>query len=182
MSNIGNRLAVLLAPALQRWRRLDQRQQTIIAWASIALIVAFLFAYVWLPASRERDRLTARLPQLKIQLATMQKQLDEVRELNRASPVAPAPPVAADAGALQSAFGDGTRASVDNDRAFKIVIPKITYALWWDRLGDVEARHRLQLVSLNLQALPGGNREVSVEMVLANRASGGAAAATGGSK
>ena len=182
MSTIRNRLAVLLAPALQRWRRLDQRQQTIVAWATVALIVACLFAYVWLPASRERDRLTARLPQLKIQLATLQKQLDEVRELNRASPVAPAPPVAAETGALQSAFGDGTRANVDNDRAFKIVIPRITYAQWWDRLGDVEARHRLQLVSLNLQALPGGNREVSVDMVLANRAPGGTAPSMGGSK
>ena len=162
----------VLAPVMQRWRRLDVRQQRIFTWATVAIIAACLFAFLWLPAVRERDRLIARLPQLNAKIAVMQKQADQIRELNAASPIAPAPPILADAATLQAAFGDGARVSVDDNRAFKIVIAKIAYAQWWDRLADVQARHQLQMASLSMRALPGSNREVSVDMVLAQRGSG----------
>lgn len=172
MTSIQNYPPRVLAPVLQRWRRLDVRRQRMLASATVALIAACLFAFLWLPAVRERDRLIARLPQLNAKLAVMQKQAEEIRELNTASPIAPTPPIIADAATLQAAFGDGTRVSVDSDRAFKIAIAKIAYAQWWDRLADAQARHQLQMVSLSMQALPGSNREVSVEMVLANRGFG----------
>ena len=181
-ASMRNRLARTLAPVLQRWHKLEARQQKIFAGGAALLVMALLFAYLWLPAVRERERLMARLPQLSAQLALMQEQAEEIRRLNSVSPIAPAPPTAADASILQAAFGDGARVSLDPGRAFRIAIPRIAYATWWDRLGDVQSRHQLQLVSLTLQALPGGNREVSVDMQLADTARGGGAAAAGAVK
>lgn len=168
-ASLGRRLVEAFAPVTRRWRMLDARTQAIVGTGAALLIVACLYAYVWLPAARERDRLMLRLPQLAAQLALMQTQADEIRALGGASPIAPAPPLAADAAALQSLFGEGAQASADAGRGFRVVIPKISYAKWWDRLGDVQARHQLQLVSLTLQAVPGGNREVSIDMRLADK-------------
>lgn len=182
LAPIRGRLAVALAPALQRWHRLEPRQQRIFGGGALLLMVALLFAYVWLPAVRERERLSARLPQLGAQLALMQKQADEIRQLNSTSLIAPAPPVIADIATLQSAFGDGARVSLDAGRAFRIVIPKIAYATWWDRLGDAQSRHQLQIISLSLQSLPGSNREVSVDMLLADRTRGSTSPSAGAAK
>lgn len=168
-ASLRTRLATSAAPLLQRWHRLDTRQQRLFGGLAAILVLALLLAYVWLPAVRERDRLTARLPQLNTQLALMKQQADEVRQLNSTSAIAPAPPIAADNAALQAAFGEGARISVDSNRAFRVVVPKTSYANWWDRVGDVQTRHQLQIVSLSLQALPGNTREVSVDMLLGDR-------------
>ncbi len=166
---IARRVANVIAPLSRRWRQLDARTQTIASIGALLLIVAILYAYVWLPAARERERVTARLPQLSAQLAMMQRQAEEIRVLNGASAIAPAPPVTADTAALQNLFGEGAQASIDANRGFRIVIPKISYAKWWDRLGDADARHQLQLVNLTLRALPGNNREVSIDMALTDK-------------
>lgn len=174
LDSVRARLAVLFAPASQRWHRLDARRQQMLGAGTLLLIALLLIAYVWLPALRERDRLSARLPQLRAQLAAMRAEADEVRRISSVSAIAPAPAVAADAAALQQAFGEGARVSVDAGRAFRVVIARIAYATWWDRLAEVQARHRLGLVSLTLSALPGTSREVSIDMQLADRPAGGA--------
>lgn len=168
-TSIAHRLANAFSPFMRRWQQLDARAQTIVGTGALLLIVAILTAYVWLPAARERERLTARLPQLSAQLALMQRQAEEIRVLNGASAIAPAPPVSADTAALQNLFGDGAQASIDASRGFRIVIPKISYAKWWDRLADADTRHQLQLVTLTLRALPGNTREVSIDMTLADK-------------
>ncbi len=168
-SAMRDRLVTSTAPLLRRWHRMDARQQRLFGGLGALLVLAVLLAYVWLPAVRERDRLTARLPQLSAQLASMKQQAEEVRQLNSTSALAPAPPVATDIASLQSVFGEVARVSVDSNRAFRVVIPKTSYANWWDRVGDVQARHQLQMISLSLQALPGNTREVSVDMLLGDR-------------
>jgi type II secretory pathway component PulM len=179
---MGSRITRSLAPLRQRWHRLEARQQQWAAGGAVLLVTTLLFAYLWLPAVRERERLVAKLPQLHAQRALMQQQADEIRQLNSTSPIAPVPPAAADTATLQAAFGDGARVSLDASRAFRIAIPRIAYATWWERLGDVQSRHPLQLVSLSMQALPGGNREVSVDMLLADTTRGNVAAAPGAAK
>lgn len=160
-------ITTAMAPLRQRWHRLETRQQRLLGAGTLLLIFSLLFAFVWLPAVRERDRLLVRLPQLNAELALMQKQADEIRQLNSTSLVTAAPPIVADIATLQAVFGEGVRVSLEPNRAFRIVIPKIAYAAWWDRLGEVQSRHQLQIVSLSLAALPGKNREVSIDMILA---------------
>ena len=182
LAALRRRLNLAMAPALQRWHRLESRQQRLLGAGGLLLAVALLFAYLWLPAVRERDHLVARLPQLRAQLTLMQRQADEIRRLNSTSLISPPPPTAADIATLQSTFGDGARANVDAGRAFRIVIPKIAYATWWDRLGDVQSRHQLELVALSLQALPGNTREVSVDMLLTDRTHGNTTPPTSAAK
>ena len=80
-ASLGRRLVEAFAPVTRRWRMLDARTQAIVGTGAVLLIVACLYAYVWLPAARERDRLMLRLPQLAAQLALMQTQADEIRAL-----------------------------------------------------------------------------------------------------
>jgi type II secretory pathway component PulM len=172
-------IATAFTPVMQHWHRLPPRQQRLATAGGTLLVIALLFAYVWLPAVRERDRLEARLPQLRAQLALMQQQAEQIRQLNSTSAIAPAPPTAADIATLQAVFGEGTRVSIDPGRIFRIVIPRIAYSQWWDRIGEVQARHQLQLVALTLQALPGSGREVSVEMAMAEPRQGNPATPAG---
>ena len=169
LASMRDRVTASFAPVRQRWHRLETRQQRIFGSGAVLLVAALLLAYVWLPAVRERERLIARLPQLSAQLALMRKQADEIRQLNSTSLITPAPPAVPDIATLQSSLGDGARVSVDPSRALRIVIPRIAYATWWDRLGDVRSRHQLDIVSLSLTALPGSHREVSIDMLLADR-------------
>ncbi|MEP7157068.1 MAG: type II secretion system protein GspM [Betaproteobacteria bacterium] len=163
------RLLQSIAPLRQRWQRLEARQQRIFGGGAALLLLALLFAYVWLPAMRDRDRLIARLPQLRAQLVQMQIQADEIQQLNATTALTPVPVVAPDTAALQNIFGDGARVTPDANRALRVVIPKISYAMWWDRVVDVQSRYQLQIASVSLQSLPGNNREVSVDMLLADR-------------
>jgi len=181
-ATMRDRLALSLAPVRQRWHQLETRQQQFFGGGALLLVAALLFAYLWLPAVRERERLLAGMPQRHAQLALMQKQADEIRQLNSTSLIAPAPPAVADIATLRSAFGEDARVSVDPSRAFRIAIPRIAYANWWDRVGDAQSRHQLHLVSLSLHALPGNNREVAVEMLLADRAGGNTAPASGAAR
>jgi len=176
---LQNRVTQSLAPLLQRWHRLELRQQRIFGGGAAVLAFALLLAYVWLPAVRERERLLARLPQLGAQLAQMQNQAEEIRELTRTSALTPAPASAPDVGALQAVFGEGVHVTADANRALRIVIPKITYAAWWDRTVDAQARYRLQIASLSMLSLPGNSHEVSVDMLLADRTLAAASAGSG---
>lgn len=179
---LQNRLATALVQAVQRWHSFKPRQKFAMGWGTGLVIFALLLAYVWLPAVRERDRLTIRIPQLNAQLALMKKQAEEIRQLTSTSLIAPAPPTIANIDTLQSAFGDGARVNLDPSRAFRVVIPRIVYATWWDRLGDVQSRHQLQIISLTLQALPDGRREVSVDMLMADQTRPSGSPAAGSAK
>lgn len=169
--SMRDQIATTLAPALQRWHKLEPRQQRLLGSLTGVVCVALVLAYVWLPAIRERERLIARLPQLRAQLALMQAQGEEIRNLTSTSLIAPAPKTAPDIAALQAIFGEGTRVSLEPNRALRVVIPKTTYTLWWDRIGELQMRFGLSVTSLSLTRLqtPGPNLEFSVDMLLADR-------------
>lgn len=155
----------------QRWHALLPRQQRIFGGSALVLAFGLLLAYVWMPAVRERDRLLVRLPQLKMQLEQMQDQADEIGRLKSAPPVVATSAAVADVPALQNIFGESARVTVDANRALRVVIPKMAYAAWWDRIADIQSRYRLQIAALTLQSLPGGRHDVSVDMLLSDRLS-----------
>lgn len=167
MTHISARLSPVVAPLQQRWHALEPRQQNWIRFGAIIVVLLLLIAYLWLPAERERQRLIAVLPQMSLQLDQMKLQAQEIAQLNASTSAVPAR-TRADSAQLQALFGEGTRVSLDANRAFRVVIPKIAYAAWWDRVNDAQSRFPLRITTLSVQVLPGGNREVSVDMTLAD--------------
>lgn len=166
LQQIINRVALALAPVTARWNALEPGPKKLVAIGAALLAIGFLAAFVWLPAVRTRDALTVRLPQLEMRLADMRNQAREVKALANA----PATPITtrtvADVAALQSIFGTGVEITVAED-GFRIVIPAIAYASWWDKTGDALSRHALLLRSASLTRVDGsGVSGVAVDMRL----------------
>ncbi|MBL8524595.1 MAG: type II secretion system protein M [Betaproteobacteria bacterium] len=168
LSKLSSQLSTAIAPLQQRWHGLELRQRRMIAIGGTVVAILLLIAYVWLPLARERQRLITALPQMSAQLAQMKLQAQEISQLNAAGTAVPPARAAADPAQLQALFGEGTKVSLDANRAFRIVVPKIAYAAWWDRVNEAQSRFPLRIATLSVQALPSGNREVSVDMKLAD--------------
>ncbi len=178
--SLGARTGDALAPVRQRWNALEPRQQRMIRIGGVLVLLVLAIAWLWLPAARERERLLARLPQMAAELAQMKQQAGEISQLVNSNAPAPVNRVPADSAQLQSLFGAAAKISIDRERGFRVVIARIAYAAWWDALAEAQSRHGLRMTALAMKAVAGGNREVSVEMVLTDpaRASVPAAAAT----
>ena len=177
-----NRVTLFLMPFRNRWARLEARPRGLVMIGTALLMAGLILAFIWLPAVRMRDALTARLPQLEAHLDVMRKQAGELAALARA----PMPPMttrrAADIGSLQSIFGADARISAAQD-GFQITIPAVSYANWWDKTGEAVSRHALVLKEASLIRADGpatGASVISVDMRLSNDVGGiGPAVTTG---
>ena len=159
-----DRLRLALLPLRSRWHLLDGRRRAQSAFLAMLVAIALIFAFVLLPALDTRKALTARLPQLEMQLATMRGQANDVADLSKAPPIASAPRIAADIPSLQSLFGPGAQITVAQD-GFRIVMPSITYANWWDRTGDALSRFALVLREAELTRIDSSTTNTSMVAV-----------------
>ncbi len=163
LNTLINKIAFTFAPAQTRWNALETGQRRLLVIGTLLLALGFLVAFVWLPAVRARDMLNSRIPQLEAQLALMRSQAAEVTALGK-SPISPvAPRRVADVTALQSVFGpDAQIAAAQN--GFRIVIPAVSYASWWDKTGDAASQYALTLNKATLTRL---DRPVKSEAIIA---------------
>lgn len=122
-------------PVFARWESLTPKQRRTITFAVIFLFAAMFLAYVLLPALNTRLALQARIPQMESQLAVMRGKATEVAALAKEPVAASAPRVAASVAALQSMFGPAAQITPVPD-GFRVVIPAIEYANWWDKTGE----------------------------------------------
>jgi type II secretory pathway component PulM len=165
-------------------QQLDLRTRRLAAIGLLVLVAALLYAYVWLPSSRGRVTLAARLPVLESKLAMMQVQAGEIKRLNSqpaaaasttTSPTAPARFATADKAALEALFGNGARVSSPAPPAgagsFQISITNIAYTTWLDRLDQARERFQLRANKLTLKPIAGKLGEVSAEFTLTSTAS-----------
>ena len=159
-------VALALRPVHAQWSALDAGPRRLVLIGAALLAAGFLLAFVWLPAVRTRDTLAVRLPQLEMLLADMRNQAKEAKALANAPTTPVAMHIVADVAALQSIFGTDAKVTVA-EGGFRIVIPAIAYADWWDKTGDVLSRHALMLHTASLSRLEGpGLPAVAVDMLL----------------
>ncbi len=144
-----NQIALTLDPLRGRWNSLEPRPRALVLIGAILLGAGFVIAFIWLPASRTRDALTARLPQLEMQLATMRDQAVQLTAIAKVPATTIPTRRVADVAALQSVFGADAQVSAAGD-GFRIVIPAIGYASWWDKTSDAMSRHALDILSATL--------------------------------
>ena len=150
-----NALAVGFDPWRARWQLLDTRLQRMVLVGGGALLLALLWAYIWLPASRGRAQLAERIPVMSAQLAAMLVQAEEIRRINSLPPVVTTRALLplADVAALQTLFGANAKVTLDENRAFRITIPAIAYTAWLDQLDSALRRYRLRVAAINLKTV-----------------------------
>ncbi len=171
-------------------QQLDLRTRRLAIIGLLVLATALLYAYVWLPASRGRVTLAARLPVLESKLATMRVQAGEIKRLNSqpalATSTAAAPgtastntpatarPVITDRVALEALFGNGARVTpttaAGGTASFQVAITNIAYATWLDRLDQAYERFQLRAHKLTLKPIAGKLGEVNAEFSLTSAA------------
>ena len=172
--------ALTSSPVWMRWQGLSGEGQRIIKWSTALLALALIWAYVWLPASRGRAVLTARIPVLQTQLAEMKREVDDVKRINAMPLVVTSENrrTLADSVGLQTAFGPAATVTINDSRQFRVSIPSIAYTSWLDSLDTVLTRFRVRVVKLNLKPLDvktpastdarNGATLVAIELVLAD--------------
>ena len=94
------------------WSERTGRERAAIALCPTLVALAIAHAYAWLPAARERDRLLARLPELRAEAQAMERDARELETLKAAA--------TASIG-LKTAIGRATAASGLADTAIETV-------------------------------------------------------------
>ena len=149
MEQTKNQIALALDPLRARWNSLEPRPRALVLIGAILLGAGFVIAFIWLPAARTRDTLTTRLPQLEMQLATMRTQAVQLTAIAKTPATTIPMRRVADVAALQSIFGADAQVSATGD-GFRIVMPAIGYASWWDKTSDAMSRHALDIRAATL--------------------------------
>lgn len=144
--------------ALEYWRARSRREQQILGLGGLLIVAVLLVLYVIAPLNKERTRVRAALPGLRLEAAAFDAAALEVNRLKplvgasaqigdmqstlRDSAVA----MQIDAGALAIAQGAPGRARVTLER-----VPFDRFARWIDAL---QRNHKLRLNSALIRALP----------------------------
>lgn len=165
---MAGRFTHALMPVKARWNMLDARTRRVLGIGGSLLLAGLILAFVWLPNMRARETLAARLPQLDAQLALMQSQAKEVAALAKLPAAPAAARIGVDAAALQSIYGPDAQITAAAS-GYRIVIPVIAYAKWWDKTAELISRHELVLKEATLTRLPKpdtGAAQVNVDMQL----------------
>ena len=153
-----------------RWQSLSADGQRVIKLSAALLAVGLVWAYLWQPASKQREALTIRIPQLQSQLATMQSEAEEIKQINAMPAVLTTNArVLADVTNLQVVFGANAKVTINESRQFVITASKTAYTDWLDHLEMALNRYRLAVVSVTLKPVePGSVNLVDVELILAD--------------
>jgi len=69
----------------QFWMERGERERIVIASALIVAAIALAYAFVWLPVTRERDRLLVRVPELRAEALAMEWDSREQKKLKAAA-------------------------------------------------------------------------------------------------
>ena len=146
------------------WENRTQRDRTAIGAAAILVGLAIAYAYVWLPVTRERDRLLVRVPELRVAAQAMERDVRELEKLTAARPT-----VVLGAAIQQAAVASGMPANAadivrkDSGTA-RVAIPsaRAEQALTW--VARLQSVPGVRLESMRLISLGDGDR-VKVESV-----------------
>lgn len=135
-----------------RWQLLSNDGQRLIQFSAALLALALVWAFLWLPATRQRAALGLRIPVLQNQLATMRAQADEIKRVQAMPTVLTTNTrTLADTTGLQIAFGDSAKVALDESRQFRVTINNMAYTNWLDHLDAALNRYRLRVVSVSLK-------------------------------
>lgn len=156
----------------QFWRERNTRERQLIGIGLPLLLLALLYAYLWLPVQKERARLQRTLPELRTSAAQLRQQAQEVKILQQHVPAgsaasAPADPVTAlrdtasqvglPAPQIQPGAAGGMQVSFD-----QVGFNPLTQ--WLDAL---QRQHGLKVKTLDVRPVAGQPGKVGARIVFA---------------
>lgn len=140
------------------WQQLASRERMMIGWGGAGLLLALVYAYLWLPLDAERHKLRAGLPAQRAAAAGMRLQADEVLRL-KALAKAPMP-----GGALHSALQQAVQESSLGEKGFQLAMlderrasaawPAISFDAWTMLVVKLQNSQHIRLDSAAIDALP----------------------------
>lgn len=150
------------------WQSRSPRDRQIILAIAAVVLVAFLYAYLWLPMNEARARLRAELPKLRGAAQLMEAQAKEVAQL-RGTP-APAAKGAAQDVVNKSAEraglkGDLTQVTSLSPERTQVTLNAVAFDRWieWTRTLASESALRIESAQVSATGDPG---MVKVQAVL----------------
>lgn len=154
---------------IQYWRSRAPRERLVLAGGSALLVLALLYAYVWLPMQREVAQLRQALPQLREQARQVEQDAEEVARLKKLPAVSQAKDNLASV-IEQRALASGLRERIESITPqgagkVKVVLPQVAFDHWIALLGELQASQGVRVESTRIQAADEAGM-VSVEAVL----------------
>lgn len=144
-----------------------------LATGGAALLIAALWAYVWVPIADDRARLATVMPALRVQADLLVRESAEVERLRAAARARGAVPPAAIEDALKSAgFGDAfTGVAPLGEGRVQVNLRAVSFDELVRALAALGERHGVAVESVALKAA--GEGKVQVESLVLRAARGG---------
>jgi type II secretory pathway component PulM len=137
------------------WHSRNPREQKILASGTLLLVLALLYAYVWLPMNQQRERLRQQVPVMAGQLAQMKAQAREIGELSASAATAQRGAVADllnQSAAPAGVKGELTQVtSLAPDRA-QVTLNSIAFDKWLGWVKILQTQYALRIESAQIAA------------------------------
>ena len=158
------------------WQARAPRERTVIGGAAVALAVAGLWAYVWVPIEADRARLAEALPRLRAAaqaLAHEAAEVDRLRAAARARGAAAAPEAAIEATLKAAGLGDGyAGVTALGDGRVQVNLRAVPFDALARAVAELAEGHGLAVERIALKA-GGEPGKVQVESLVLRTARGG---------
>lgn len=152
-------MKAIIENLLGLWRARAPRERTFLAGLTVFIVIALLAQGLWSSHSA-RSRLHQQIPQLRLQLATVQRQSGEIRQLQ----AQPASPAAQDGAALLTAATTAARSvglapsatqmQLEGSRQLRLRAT-LPFDSWLEWVAVLQRDARLRLVHCRIDAPDG---------------------------
>lgn len=143
----------------QFWIQGSPRERWLISGGLGFLLIALLFLYVWQPVVRDRQKLRANLPQLRMSAEQMRLSSAEVARLKTLPPSVALPNGGVRGAIEESAVAFSLRDSisqvgVEGEGRISISMASAPFDNWVRWIGHLQEQYRIRLESCKVEALP----------------------------
>ena len=137
------------------WQDRTPRERWIVAAGAGALLVAFAYAYLWLPIARERARLITGVPQLRTQAQNMRADAPLIERLRTSAKAVPADLNTALAGfpVSKQAGAAAPQMITEANGRIRVVFESVRSDEWLRWIGAI-ALKRIRIETVRIDALP----------------------------
>lgn len=143
----------------QFWKQASPQERWLVGGGFGLLLVVVLVFYVWQPLVRDRQKLRAYLPQLRINAEQVRLNATEVGKLKALPPSAILPngdirgviETSAAAFKLRESL---EHTNVEGNERISIAMTQISFDSWVRWLGHLQQQYRIRLESCQVEALP----------------------------
>lgn len=163
----------MIERAREWWRSRAPRERAVLGIGATALLLAAVWAYVWVPIADDRARLAGALPGLRVQTEALVRESAEVDRLRAAARGRGAVPQGAIEDAMKSAgFGDAyTGVAALGEGRVQVNLRAVPFDELVRSLAELGESHGVAVESVALRAA--GEGKVQVESLVLRAARGG---------